>query len=295
MLSSIRTPRPGVLAASVAAVALVPALLAAPAHAAPPPNDDITGATQVTTTPATYTVDTTEATADPSDGRDVGDHSVWFTVTPDRDMRLPITSSGSSYDTRLTVFTGSRAHRSLVTSDRYRGVGRAARVTFRARAAHRYWIALSSDGAAQRGGTAYLSVGRDRELGYELTDLAATTGGVSGLLVLTADATCTRPGALSMEAVVSQLVGDHVAQASAEMWDQPCWPDRPVGIRLTFSNQTGWAFQPGTAVLSGHFYVWDGIAYSHQPPPILPVPVTETPLARTTGEGIAAPLARRAQ
>ena len=282
MLSSTRTPRPGVLAASAAAVALVPALLAAPAQAAPPPNDDITGATRVTTTPATFTVDTTEATADPSDGRGVGDHSVWFTVTPDQAMRLPITSSGSSYDTRLAVFTGTPAHRSLVTADRYRGVGRAATVSFRARAGHRYWVALSSDGVAQRGGTAYLSIGRDRALGYELSDLAATTGGVSGLLVLTADATCTRPGALSMEAVVSQLVGEHVAQASAEMWDQRCWPDRPVGITLTFSNQTGWAFQAGTAVLSGHSYVWDGIAYSDQPPPLLPVPVTDAPLGRTT-------------
>ena len=82
MKNTIRTctvrPRAGfgVATGSLAAAA---ALLAVPAHAEAPDNDDIAGAERTTTAQSTIVFDTTEATAARSDGQCVGGHSIWYT------------------------------------------------------------------------------------------------------------------------------------------------------------------------------------------------------------------------
>jgi hypothetical protein len=78
---------------------------------APPPNDDCTNGTAVTSLPFATTLDTTEATqelGDPENCGDGGGPTVWFTVTPTFTGRACVrTCGGTSYDTVLTAFYGT--------------------------------------------------------------------------------------------------------------------------------------------------------------------------------------------
>ena len=70
------------------------ALVASPAEAAPPANDDIANATRISTLPATFTLDTSEATGTRDDGRCVGGASVWFRFRPATDTTLRLNTVG---------------------------------------------------------------------------------------------------------------------------------------------------------------------------------------------------------
>lgn len=101
------------------ALALAMAALAVPSLAlAAPPNDDITGATVIAALPFSDTLDTTEATTASDDPfpycASRGEATVWYTITPTQNMHLEATTSGSSYSTTMSVYTGSRG--SLVTT-----------------------------------------------------------------------------------------------------------------------------------------------------------------------------------
>jgi len=82
--------------------------VAAPTAAfAQPANDSFSSPVAVTGLPFTTTVDTTEATADPTDPTGCSANgSVWFTFTPATDMRLQVDTVGSDYDTVLSAWTG---------------------------------------------------------------------------------------------------------------------------------------------------------------------------------------------
>lgn len=280
--TTTRRPRLGVLISTAAAVALVPAFLVAPAQAEPPANDDISGATVVTTTPGTYSVDTTEATADRTDGRRVGAHSVWFTFRSDHTGRFALTTAGSSYDTQLAVFAGPRNHRRLVDADRNRGPGDSAAVRTRVHDGVKYWIAVSSQGPSPSSGTALLTIGQVANPGFELTNLEATSGSLSGRLTVTADVTCTTESLLYVYVRASQRVGDNVALGYWDAGGFDCRPDAPIPVTLEFDSVTGWAFQPGQAVLSGSYEIWDGITWDYTSFDPVVVDVVDAPLARQT-------------
>ena len=278
--STTRGSRLGVLITWAAAVALVPAFLSTPAQAEPPVNDDIAGAVVVTTTPDVYTVDTTEATADPTDGRHVGDQSVWFRFTSDYAGRFALTTAGSSYNTNLAVFQGSRDSRTLLDWDNNGGPGSSAADSMRIREGQKYWIAISSGGPSPHvGGTAYLRIGKVAEPGLQVSNLQGASGVLSGNLVVTADLTCTTPSTVHVEGRVSQRIDDHVARGY--FWFHTlCGPDTPTPMKLVLDSETGWAFSPGTAILNGYWDIWDGISSGHGMFDALQVPVVDDPVGR---------------
>jgi len=78
------------------------------ALAAAPANDEIAAATAIGGLPFTDTLDTTEATTAPDDPSCAGNgHTVWYTFTPSADIRLDANTFGSSFDTTISVYTGS--------------------------------------------------------------------------------------------------------------------------------------------------------------------------------------------
>jgi hypothetical protein len=92
--------------------ALLLAVTAGPVAAAPPGNDLPSGATVVPLPlPFTDIVDTSEATVTTDDvGCGAGgwdQASVWYSITPDTDIRVAIDASASSYATGLNLFVAT--------------------------------------------------------------------------------------------------------------------------------------------------------------------------------------------
>src|SRR3954469_312907 len=77
--------------------------------AAPPPNDDFDAATVISSLPFSDGIDTSPATtaADAPYCAGTG-ASVWYRFTPTQDVDVQADTFGSSYDTTLSAFTGSR-------------------------------------------------------------------------------------------------------------------------------------------------------------------------------------------
>ena len=99
----MRSSLPLLAAAAVVLPAVVPA---APAAAAPPANDDIANAVVVSGAGFAATADTREATYAATDGG-CGVATVWYVFTPATDGRFLLENTGSNYDTRLALHTGS--------------------------------------------------------------------------------------------------------------------------------------------------------------------------------------------
>jgi hypothetical protein len=253
------TTRPRVTSAAAAAItALAAALLGVPAHAAPPANDDIAGATPTTTSASTVTFDTTEATADPTDGRCVGDRSVWFRFVAPATSRFRLTTAGSSYDNRLAVFRGPRNSRSLVDCNNNGGPGRTAADSMRIREGEKYWIAISSCCEPGPGGSAVLTI-KDHEgdHGVDLQVEGADAGAVSGRMFVFGSMTCATPSEVDVDAFASQRVGANVARGSGQRRNRLCGSD-PVTWRVALDSETGWAFQPGPVAVTVSARAWDG-------------------------------------
>jgi hypothetical protein len=135
------TRHPLVVALLVLALALVSVM---PALAAPPAtNDDVTNATVITAIPFTDNIDTTNATASPDDFvLCPTSGSVWYTITPEADIRLEANTFGSDYDTILTVLSGTPGSFSFVDcNDDTFGVQ--SRVVFNASAGTPYYFQVA--------------------------------------------------------------------------------------------------------------------------------------------------------
>ena len=99
------------------------------------PNDD--EPTAVSTLPFSETVDVTEATASPTDPTcHESNHTVWYSYTPTRDIRIEVDTSGSNYDTVVGVYQG--ANRTRIVCTDY-SVAR-----FDAKASKTYWVMIGS-------------------------------------------------------------------------------------------------------------------------------------------------------
>src|SRR5262245_50970107 len=104
------------------AAALACGLLAAPVAAAPPDNDEFSGATPVSVGDV-ITQDTSEAAeTDPFDdllnencGAPVVEHGVWFTLAATSDGFVATDTSGSDYEAGMMVFEGAPSQDSLFT------------------------------------------------------------------------------------------------------------------------------------------------------------------------------------
>jgi hypothetical protein len=96
------------LALPVILAAGVTMTVAGPAMAAVPTNDDFANATVVSATPFTDAVNTTDATSQATDSTGCGgSHSVWYAYTASHNGTLTFDTSGSSFDTLLSAYTGT--------------------------------------------------------------------------------------------------------------------------------------------------------------------------------------------
>lgn len=260
--------------------AVLAALLATvtPAHAVPPANDVISGAIEIPTEPSTREFDTSEATADPDDGRCVGDKSVWFRFDAPETRRMRMTTAGSDFNTRLAIFRGTRNQRELVDCDNNNGPGKTSAEQFRIRAGQRYWIAVSSCCEPDDGGDAVLTVGQVEPPGATMTVTGARSGAVSGRLFVDGTITCNTPSEVFLRVVASQRVDDAVARGTGFRLIRSC-DEGSSDWTVRIDSETGWAFAPGPVQVVVRGRVWDGISNTREQESATPV-ATSDPAAR---------------
>jgi hypothetical protein len=143
-------PRPALRLTALGFVLLALVAAASSASAArPPANDQLRKATVITTTPFSTTLDTSGAKRSPSDPApscvfNFG-ATVFYTITPSASTLLTVDTTGSDYDTVLTVFAVTEAGLVEVACvDDDEGGNLQAYLTVAAEAGTRYVIMVST-------------------------------------------------------------------------------------------------------------------------------------------------------
>ncbi|HEY4676570.1 MAG TPA: hypothetical protein VIJ01_05385, partial [Candidatus Angelobacter sp.] len=117
-------------------------------NAVPPtaPNDDFDQATVISSLPFTVTQDVGAATMAPDDPVCFNDtqQSVWFAFTPTRNMELEANTFGSSYDTALAAYTGTRGALTQIACDDNSGGSLQSRIRFAATAGTTYYFVVTA-------------------------------------------------------------------------------------------------------------------------------------------------------
>jgi uncharacterized protein DUF6299 len=136
--------------------ALVPLATAAPAMAAPPPNDDSSGAIavhlgeRVEADTSQATTNAGDATLNDNCGAPATNASVWYKYTPSAKRNVALDVSESDYEAGLMVFDGTPSADSFLTCGPFE-------VGVRAKAGHTYYIMVFSD-TAVKGGSLVMTV-----------------------------------------------------------------------------------------------------------------------------------------
>jgi hypothetical protein len=111
----------------------------------PPTNDDFSNATVVPSIPFTVSEDATNATTASDDPFCFGrNQTVWFTFTPNTNIRLEANTFGSNYDTTLSAYTGTRGSLTQIACNDDAGGTVQSRVRFDAVAGTTYYFMASS-------------------------------------------------------------------------------------------------------------------------------------------------------
>jgi hypothetical protein len=143
---------------SLLVAATAAAVLAAPAGATPPANDDFAGAAALAGDPGTVTGSTIDATKEPDEPEHAGDsggHSVWYRWTASRDGLAAFETCGSGFDTLLAVYTGAALATLAEVDANDDTCGTGSRVVFPATAGTTYSVAV--DGWGGEAGALMLS------------------------------------------------------------------------------------------------------------------------------------------
>ena len=267
----------------MSAAFLVVAALAAPASAAPPPNDSIRSATALGVPPTRFVVDTSDATASSADGSCVVGSSVWFRSRPGITRTVRISTLGSDYDTVLAVFRGPRDNRTRIAcaDDSFESSTASARQV-RFVAGNTYWVAVSAccTGTA-RGGQLVLNTFLPRAAGATTTIEDVETGTVSGRLLVQGTSRCATPSELQLSVTANQRVGPNVARGEG-FFSGVCGPTTSPWTAVV-DSQTGWAFQAGSAVVTWGGFAGDAFDFVRVGPETRTFTVTERPDARVVG------------
>lgn len=179
------------------ALSLALPMLGAPAAlAAPPSNDGFNSATVIADLPFHDAIDTSQATRAGSDPDCTGandGHTVWYSFTSSTDVDISANTFGSSYDTTLSAYTGTRTSLTLIAcSDDTAGTAQSA-ILFTASAGVTYHLMVAAfDG--NLGGAMELSV-VVAPPPIELRITVAPNGSVNadGLARIHGTVTCSRP------------------------------------------------------------------------------------------------------
>jgi hypothetical protein len=261
-------------------VLLVSAAVALPAYAAPPPNDSITSPTVVRAIPARIAQDTSQATADRTDGDCVRGSSVWYRFRPTTTRRLRVVTIGSDFDTILALFRGPRATRTLRqcsddTSDEFTSA-----VEERFVAGQTYWIAVSACcNRRATGGNSVLTIYPPSPAGATTTIDTVESGGVSGRLFVSGSTVCDTPSVAFPFVFVSQRVGTGVARGGGSAFIAEC-TTTTTHWTMPLDTETSFAFQPGPISLTYVDQVDDGFSFFFSDENTTTMTVVDNPVLR---------------
>jgi hypothetical protein len=231
--------------------------LEAPASAAPPANDSITSATPLGAPPATFVVDTRQATASSTDGSCVQGRSVWFRTRPTVTRTVRLSTLGSDYDTLLAVFRGPRTNRTRIAcADDTFDINPVEARQVRFVAGNTYWVAVSACcSRTAPGGQLVLNTFRPTATKVTPTIDSVETGLISGRLLVHGTTRCTTPSEFELDLSASQRVAAGANVASGDGFaDGICGPDAGSPWTVRLDSQGGWAFQEGSvSVTTGGF------------------------------------------
>jgi hypothetical protein len=112
---------------------------------AAPMNDDFSNALVLTGLPFTSALSTADATQSPDDPDCVGaGPTVWYRFTPSESIRVGANTSGSDYDTTLSVYTGSRGGLSQIACNDDANGTLQSRVAFDAQVGTTYYFMVGA-------------------------------------------------------------------------------------------------------------------------------------------------------
>lgn len=191
-------------------VAFMSLMSITPALAAVPSNDDFDNAQAIVALPFTTSLNTAEATVAPDDPDCRGSStSVWYTFTPASDIAIEANTFGSSYDTTLSVYTGSRGGLTqMACNDDTQGYQSRVRLDLSGGVTYYFMVGAFYDGP---GGNLVLSVmpfSLPDPITLELqADRIASVDRRSGVATLHGTITCSRPTEVAF--------GGHLLQKAA--------------------------------------------------------------------------------
>lgn len=191
-------------------------MVASPAYAAAPSNDDIINATVVSGTPHSDTVDTSEATVADGDSG-CGAATVWYTFTPTTDGAYLFTTIGSDYDTTLALFEGSPGNLTLLACNDD-AVGLQSAIRSDLTAGTTYYVEAGTCcggdiGQVGPGGNLVLNVDvAPAAFEVVLTVDGATLGTAPGTAIVSGSVTCNNDGYVSVWGTLRQKQGLNVAR-----------------------------------------------------------------------------------
>lgn len=200
--------------------------------AGPPGNDDIAHATPIRALPFSRAVSTAGATAGADDSSCItssAPHTVWYTITPARTMRIGL-STGLAW----AVLTGSPGNLTLVACN-------GGRQTWTAAAGTRYYIELASDD----GRPSRLLVGRAIKPQLRIV-LNSPATFYHGIVVLSGTFVCNQTMPAFADLTTSQLMGRLFASNQRSIGAEACGPT-PQPWRMMFASGTVASFELGTA------------------------------------------------
>jgi hypothetical protein len=228
-----------------------------PAYAAPPANDLIANARVITGIPTQIVQATREASASADDGECGGGDSVWYRFRPTTTSTGRVVTIGSDFDTRLAVFRGPRASRTLVAcSDDAAIFASAVQVRFVAGAT--YWITVSACCAPfSVGGRSVLTLYRPRPAAITASLGSVEAGAVSGRLFAAGTMRCAPLSVAAITVTVSQRVGTLVARGSG-FFSGPVCNSTARSWAARVDSDTAVAFRPGLASVTVRGDSFDG-------------------------------------
>lgn len=226
------------------------------ARAAAPPNDSIEDATPITTLPFSDTEDTTDATTGPEDDGCEGSATVWYRFTPTADQGLLLDTTGSGYQTFVSVY---------VVTDQGRGnlvCGALEKTILPVRAGTTYFISVSAPFGEPGGRLEFQA----RTSPFTLAiSPKGSFDARTGAATVTATLTCAEPANLLFRDIaVTQRAGRAIFQGfDGVSLNAVCDPDHPFVTTATLSSSSG-LFRGGRAEVEASFgFFFGGFSFGN--------------------------------
>jgi hypothetical protein len=203
----------------IVTITMILVLSPATTSAAPPSNDDFAGRTIIPSLPFTDTIDTTDATADPTDPVGCGGPNiptVWYEYTAETSMRVFATTVGSDHDAGINVFVGDPAD---PASLRLVNCGLPSLV-FYGVPGETYYLMVTPPGPRWDGGTLVVTAEEaPPPVEFDLAiDPVGSVNAKTGIATISGTVTCSRPAWVSIQLDVVQRLGRMLIRGWGYAW-----------------------------------------------------------------------------